>query len=54
MSALIDAAHEEAAALFVIAATDELLEPVTLQLLRERLRCPICLVRQWQSRTGET
>jgi hypothetical protein len=53
VSALIDAAHEEAAALFVIAATDELLEPATLQMLRERLRCPICLVRQWQSRTGK-
>jgi hypothetical protein len=48
VASLIDAAHAEGAALFVIAATDELLEPATLQLLRERLRCPICLVRQWQ------
>jgi hypothetical protein len=24
-----------------------LLEPATVQLLRERLRCPICLVRRW-------
>jgi len=46
--ALVDAAHAEGAALFVIAATDDLLAPATLQLLRERLRCPICLVRQWQ------
>lgn len=46
--ALIDAAHAEGAALFVIAATDDLLEPATLQLLRERLRCPICLVREWR------
>lgn len=45
--ALVNAAHAEGAALFVIAATDDLLEPATLQLLRERLRCPICLVRQW-------
>jgi hypothetical protein len=45
--ALIDAAHAAGAALFVIAATDELLEPATVQLLRERLRCPICLVRRW-------
>jgi hypothetical protein len=45
--ALVDAAHAAGAALFVIAATDDLLEPATLQLLRERLRCPICLVRQW-------
>ena len=53
VSALIDAAHSEGAALFVIAASDELLEPATLQLLRERLRCPICLVRQWRSRVEE-
>ena len=44
---MIDAAHAAGAGLFVVAATDELLEPVTLQMLRERLRCPICLVRQW-------
>jgi len=51
--ALIDAAHSEGAALFVIAASDELLEPATLQLLRERLRCPICLVRQWRASRSE-
>jgi hypothetical protein len=34
----------------VIAATNDLLEPATLQLLRERLRCPACLVRQWEER----
>jgi hypothetical protein len=45
--ALVEAAHAEGAALFVIAATDDLLESATLRLLRERLRCPICLVRQW-------
>ena len=50
VAALIDAAHTEGAALFVIAATDELLEPATLQLLRECLRCPVCLVRQWRMR----
>lgn len=51
--ALVDAAHAEGAALFVIAATDELLMPATLQLLRERLRCPICLVRQWHAKDRE-
>jgi hypothetical protein len=50
VSALVDAAHFEGAALFVMAATDESLKPATLHLLRERLRCPICLVRQWPSR----
>ena len=49
--ALVDAAHAAGAALFVIAATDDLLEPSTLQMLRERLRCPICLVRQWAADT---
>lgn len=51
IGALIDAAHAEGAGLFVIAATDDLLKPATLQLLRERLRCPICLVRQWKAST---
>jgi hypothetical protein len=47
---LVDAAHAEGAALFVVAATDDLLQAPNLQVLRERLRCPICLVRRW----GET
>ena len=47
--ALVNAARAENAALFVIAATDDLLESASLQLLRERLRCPICLVRQWEA-----
>jgi hypothetical protein len=45
--AMIDATHAAGAGLFVVAVTDDLPEPATLQLLRERLRCPICLVRQW-------
>jgi hypothetical protein len=44
---LVDAARAEGAGLFVGVATEELLEPPNLQLLREKLRCPICLVRQW-------
>jgi hypothetical protein len=47
--ALVDTAHAEGAGMFVIAATDELLEPETLQLLREQLRCPIFLVRRWET-----
>ena len=47
VKALIDATHAVGAGLFVVAATDDLLEFATLQLLRERLRCPICLVRRW-------
>lgn len=45
--ALIDAVQREGATLFVAAATDEFLRPATLQALRERLRCPVCLVRRW-------
>lgn len=45
--ALIDAAHREGATLFVAAATEEFLKPATLHALRERLRCPVCLVRRW-------
>jgi hypothetical protein len=52
IGAMIDAAHAAGAGLFVIAATDELLEPATLQSLRDRLRCPICLVRQWDAVLG--
>jgi hypothetical protein len=48
MRGLVGAAHAEGATLFVSAATEELLEPVNLQFLREKLRCPICLVRQWE------
>lgn len=47
---LVDAARAEGAGLFVAVATEELLEPPNLQLLREKLRCPICLVRQWDER----
>jgi len=50
--ALVKAARAEGAALLVIAATDDLLEPEVLQMLREHLRCPICLVRQWESSTA--
>ncbi len=49
--ALVKAAHSESAALLVIAATDDQLEPEVLRTLREQLRCPICLVRQWESST---
>jgi hypothetical protein len=47
---LVDAVRAEGAALFVTAATEALLEPASLHFLRERLRCPICLVRRWEER----
>lgn len=46
---LIKAVQAEGASMLVIAATPELLEPQALGLLRQRLRCPICLVRHWAS-----
>jgi len=47
VSSLIEAAQAEGAAMLVVSATPELMDPDTLQLLRQRIRCPICLVRQW-------
>jgi nucleotide-binding universal stress UspA family protein len=44
---LIDAVQAEGAALLVIGATRYFLKPDVLRLLRDRLRCPVCLVRQW-------
>jgi len=46
---LIKAVLAEGASMLVIAATPEFLEPQALGLLRQRLRCPICLVRHWAS-----
>lgn len=46
---LVDAVRAEGAALLVTAATEALLEPANLHYLRERLRCPICLVRKWEA-----
>jgi len=47
VSSLIEAAQAEGAAMLVVSATPELMDPDTLQLLRQRARCPICLVRHW-------
>ena len=44
---LVEATQAEGAALLVLTATEELLESRNLQLLREKVRCPICLVRRW-------
>ncbi|MGK2926830.1 MAG: hypothetical protein ACSLE2_14535 [Lysobacterales bacterium] len=51
---LVDAVRAEGAALFVTAATEVLLQPANLHFLRERLRCPICLVRQWEERENSS
>ena len=46
-ASLVEAARAEGAALFVLALGGDLLESGRLQFLREKLPCPICLVRQW-------
>jgi len=44
---LVEAARAEAATMFVIGASEDMIEPGALRSLREHLRCPICLVRYW-------
>jgi hypothetical protein len=46
-ASLVEGARAEGAAFFVLALGGDLLESSKLQLLREKLPCPICLVRQW-------
>jgi hypothetical protein len=49
---LAEAAQRQNAAMLVIGASEELLSPAAIQTLRERLRCPICVVRQWDDGPG--
>ena len=44
---LARATHVRGAGLLVIGISAATLDPVALRALRERLRCPICLVRRW-------
>ena len=44
---LIATARAERADMLVLGASEELLKPESLRLLIEQLRCPICMVRQW-------
>jgi len=46
LQALISATLREHAAALVLGATEDLLRPESLAMLREQLRCPICLVRR--------
>jgi hypothetical protein len=47
--ALIETAQAEGAGMLVVGATPELMAPDTLQFLRQRVRCPVCLVRHWNN-----
>jgi len=44
---IVNAVQAEGSALLVLSATSRFMEPETLQILRERVRCPVCLVRRW-------
>jgi hypothetical protein len=46
-AALVEAVRAEAAALLVIGISEQLVTSASLQALRDRLDCPICLVRGW-------
>ena len=48
MQNLIAAARAEGASMLVLPASEEMLKPGSLRLLQQQLRCPICLVRQWE------
>ena len=47
---LLAAARAERADMLVLGTSEKLLKPESLRLLMEQLRCPICLVRQWDGR----
>jgi nucleotide-binding universal stress UspA family protein len=47
---LITTARAERADMLVLGASEELLKPESLRLFIEQLRCPICLVRQWDGK----
>jgi hypothetical protein len=44
---LVESVHSENASILVLGATAEFMKPESLRHLRQRLKCPICLVRFW-------
>jgi len=44
---LIESVQSEGASMLVLGATAEFMDPDILRVLRQRLRCPVCLVRYW-------
>jgi hypothetical protein len=48
---LIAAVRSEGAGMLVLGASEELLKPQSLRLLREQLHCPVCLVRRREGGT---
>lgn len=50
---LASAVKAEAAGMLVLGISANTLDPSALRALRERLNCPICLVRRWDTRAGD-
>lgn len=44
---LVESVRSQGASMLVLGATAEFMDPDTLRFLRQRLKCPICLVRYW-------
>lgn len=53
MSRLIRAVRELETGMLVIGTSESLLQTGSLRLLREQLRCPVCLVRRWDDSNTE-
>ncbi len=47
VGSLIESVQSESASMLVLGATAEFMDPDILRILRQRLRCPVCLVRCW-------
>jgi hypothetical protein len=47
VGSLIESVQSEGASMLVLGATAEFMDPEILRILRQRLRCPVCLVRYW-------
>ena len=54
MAMILPAVRQEMPGLLVLGATESLLAGDALCLLRDELRCPICLVRNWREETELT
>jgi hypothetical protein len=50
---LVDAVQAEGPAMLVLGVKQEILEQEALQTIRERLRCPVCLVRFWEENSRD-
>jgi len=47
LETLVETVRLEGASILVLAANSEFMNPESLRILRQRVNCPICLVRNW-------